>query len=658
MHYSAFISYNHADRKVATWLHRALESYRIPDRLRGHVTPFGPLGARMAPVFRDRDELAASADLAASVQQALGEAASLVVICSPNAAASRWVNAEIRAFTALGRRHRIFCLIIAGVPNASRTPGADPALECLPPALFEAGGSEPMASDIRPGQDGRGDARLKLVAGILDLEYDSLRQREAVRRHRRLAAIAAASATGFVLATLLSVFALISRQQAIEQRDLARRKTLTAERTVDFVKSIFAVADPSESRGETVTAREILDAGAVRIERELNGEPSVKAALGTTLGETYTSLGLLHRGEAMITRMLAVPGVDPGTRVRQLVALGSVRDAQADDAGAAKAFGAALKLAEQSAADRADLLPRILVGLGTAQTGEGDFVAAERNIRAALAADRRRRPLNAADIARDLEALAATAIYADKLAMARPLLTEALGLRLRAQGQLHPDTIRSYNLLASLTYLQGDTAMAERYFATVLPLRERVLGRDHPDVAASLQNYARILIERRQYGRAEPMLDRALRIQLGQRDTDASDLAFYYANLGIAQAGLGQYAAAKSNLGNALEIAIARKHRNLGPILGELAYLACNSGEPGRGNALVAKARTAILADYPKDVWRISWLDVVHAKCLAAVGRKREARTLWAQAAPVVLDRWPEATRYGSLVTTVRSDMR
>jgi hypothetical protein len=238
------------------------------------------------------------------------------------------------------------------------------------------------------------------------------------------------------------------------------------------------------------------------------------------------------------------------------------------------------------------------------------------------------------------------------------MLVEALDLRLKAQGQLHPDTIRSYNLLASLTYLQGDTAMAERYFAAVLPLRERVLGRDHPDVAASLQNYARMLIERRQYGRAEPMLDRALRIQLGQRDTDASDLAFYYANLGIAQAGLGQYASAKANLGNARKVAIARQHRNLGPILGELAYLSCNSGEPNRGKAFVAEARVAIRDDYPKDVWRISWLDVVNAKCLVASGNRQEARALLAKAAPALLDRWPETSRYGALIKSVRAELR
>ena len=69
--YSAFISYNHADKGWATWLHRALETYRPPRRLRGRPSPFGPLGAKLPPVFRDRDELKAAPGLA----QALGGAA-------------------------------------------------------------------------------------------------------------------------------------------------------------------------------------------------------------------------------------------------------------------------------------------------------------------------------------------------------------------------------------------------------------------------------------------------------------------------------------------------------------------------------------------------------------------------------------------------------
>ena len=158
-----------------------METYRIPDALQGRESPVGKLTSRLPPVFRDREELAASTDLAASVLAALKESAWLIVICSPNGRRSNWVNEEIRTFSAMGRRDRIQCFIVGGEPNASNVPGMDPDLEALPPALFENGHAEPLGADIRPGQDGHVAGKLKLLAGLLGVGYDELRHREAAR---------------------------------------------------------------------------------------------------------------------------------------------------------------------------------------------------------------------------------------------------------------------------------------------------------------------------------------------------------------------------------------------------------------------------------------------------------------------------------------------
>src|SRR6476469_6073847 len=99
--YSAFISYNHKDRAWAAWLHRELERYRLPKALIGRGSPIGTLERRLPPVFQDREELAASTNLASSVREALDQAHSLIVICSSNGAQSRWVNEEVRQFTRL-----------------------------------------------------------------------------------------------------------------------------------------------------------------------------------------------------------------------------------------------------------------------------------------------------------------------------------------------------------------------------------------------------------------------------------------------------------------------------------------------------------------------------------------------------------------------------
>jgi tetratricopeptide (TPR) repeat protein len=646
--YAAFISYNHRDRKVAAWLHRSLEAYRIPPRLRGQETALGVLGTRLPPVFQDREELSASSDLAASVREALNDAASLIVICSPDGAQSRWVNEEIRTFTALGRRDRIQCLIISGEPNASRVAGGDKALECLPPALFENDGGEPLAADIRAGQDGRTAARLKLLAGVLGVPYDELRQREQARRQRRLAWLAAASTAGFALTSGLAVAALLARAEAVEQRDMARKKTVTAERTVDFVRSMFEVADPSESRGRTITAREIIDLGAARVDRELAGEPSVRAALGTTLGETYSGLGLLDKGEALIQRMLAVPSVDLSTRARQYVALGTTFEAKAEDRQALAAYSRALALARDPKSGRSDLVSRSLVGIGFAQTMLGEMEVGERTITQALQLDRQRGDDGTLDLARGLEALGTNQLMAGKLEPARYSYKEALAIRSARQGSLHPRTIQLLNQLGSVSYLRGDAPAAERYFAQVLPLREKVLGPIHPEMATSLNNYARLLLERREYKSARVALKRAVDIQLSQRGEAGADLAFLYSNYGIALRGSGQAPEGRRYLEKGLEVATSRKHRNEAPIIGELADLACASGNTRYGLSMLERARPVMTSAYPKDPWRSAWLDVIAADCLSKSGRTTEAARLRTRSAPILAAKWSAGTHYGA----------
>src|SRR5688572_9348213 len=96
--YRAFISYSHRDETWAAWLHRALETYRIPKSLVGQATATGSIPARLAPVFRDREELPTATDLGNILTQALRDSAFQIVICSPAAARSRWVNEEVLTF--------------------------------------------------------------------------------------------------------------------------------------------------------------------------------------------------------------------------------------------------------------------------------------------------------------------------------------------------------------------------------------------------------------------------------------------------------------------------------------------------------------------------------------------------------------------------------
>jgi tetratricopeptide (TPR) repeat protein len=241
--YRAFISYSHRDTSWVDWLHKALETYRVPSRLVGQETAAGIIPPRLAPIFRDRDELASATDLGRKVNEALEQSANLIVICSPRAATSRWVQEEVLAFKRLGRSERIFCLIIDGEPNASDLPGRE-AEECFVPALrfrFDAAGQptaeriEPIAADARAGKDGRSKAKLKLIAGMLDIAFDSLRQRELQRRHRRMTAITTLAVIVMAVTTALAIAALISRHAAEVARIDAEHHQKQAEDLVDFM---------------------------------------------------------------------------------------------------------------------------------------------------------------------------------------------------------------------------------------------------------------------------------------------------------------------------------------------------------------------------------------------------------------------------------------
>ena len=238
--YRAFLSYSHRDAKWGAWLHKSLESYRPPKQLIGTVTARGPVPKRLAPLFRDREELATATDLGTVINEALAQSACQIVICSPCAARSKWVNEEILAFKRLGREDRIFCLIVAGEPNASDDP-AHADEECFPPALrYRLGADgelssvrgEPIAADARPGKDGRGNAKLKLIAGLLGVGFDGLRQREQRRRQRQLFAIASGAIAGMVLTSGLAAAALIARANAQRQTVIARREAETARRAM------------------------------------------------------------------------------------------------------------------------------------------------------------------------------------------------------------------------------------------------------------------------------------------------------------------------------------------------------------------------------------------------------------------------------------------
>ncbi|MEL7487659.1 MAG: toll/interleukin-1 receptor domain-containing protein, partial [Pseudomonadota bacterium] len=225
--YTAFISYSHSDEASASWLHRALETFSAPN---GVAVPEGlPVrDRRLAPIFRDREELSSSHDLSESIRSAIEASHALIVICSPAAAASRWVNEEIKLFKRLHGEERILALIVDGEDGGPVPFFPEALLQRLGPdgEIIDDRG-EPLAADIRPGKDGKRHAKLKLAAGLLDVGLDTLVQRDAARERRRLTAIAGAAVAVMLMTAGLAAFALVQRDEARAQRVVAEQQSET-----------------------------------------------------------------------------------------------------------------------------------------------------------------------------------------------------------------------------------------------------------------------------------------------------------------------------------------------------------------------------------------------------------------------------------------------
>jgi len=201
--FAAFISYSHADAVAAGKLQRQLERYRLPRNV--SVTQ-DKASASLGRIFRDREDLAAAPSLSDAIRDAIARADALVVVCSPDARQSRWVNDEIALFRELHPQRPVLAALVRGEPG-----------EAFPDALT-ANGVEPLAADLRKEADGWSLGFLKIVAGITALPLDALVQRDAQRRVRRVMAITLGAVAGMLVMAVMTVFAIQSRNEAARQR--------------------------------------------------------------------------------------------------------------------------------------------------------------------------------------------------------------------------------------------------------------------------------------------------------------------------------------------------------------------------------------------------------------------------------------------------------
>jgi len=638
--YRAFISYSHKDEKWAAWLHKALETYKVPKRIVGRETFMGEIPARLMPVFRDRDELPSATNLGDLLTQSLADSATQIVICSPAAAQSHWVNEEILTYKRLGRSDRIFCLIVDGEPWASNKPGEEDQ-ECFPHALrYEMGDegelsdrqAEPIAADARLEGDGRVNARLKLISGMLGVGFDALKQREANRRHRRMLVFTTASFVGMAITSGLAVTAYLARIEAEEQRNRAQIEAETARQTTQFMVGLFEVSDPSEALGNTITAREILDKGAERIDDELADQPEIQATLMDTMGTVYKSLGLYDAAAPLVAKSVerrrSIFGDDHPAVAQSLNHLGEVQALKAEYDAAEKNLRDALAVRRELLGNQAPEVAETLTQLAYVLTEKGDYAGAEPLIRESL--DIRRAVFGEShpEVADSLEGLGLNVFDQGDFDQSITLLRQAVAMRREAHGERHPDLFEAINNLAYVMDVAGNLEGAKALFLESLAMARRLYDEAHPAVATAMSNVAYVYHVQGEYDAAESIYEELIALQksvLGERHPEVATLLHNLAFLHYEKGDSGKAMALERDVLDMRREVLGERHPEVAQSLDAIALWSMEHGELETAESLLRESVDINIEVHGEDHPEVADSLTLLSSCLVAQERFDEA---------------------------------
>jgi serine/threonine protein kinase len=335
-----------------------------------------------------------------------------------------------------------------------------------------------------------------------------------VRRHR----FGVISAT--ILVLLLIVFATAMAVQArriAKERDRANRQAEVAQRVADFMTNMFKVSDPSAARGNTITAREILDKASTQIETGLSTNPELRAQMMYVMGGVYENLGLYPRSQALLQQSLEIrqrvlAPENPDT-LRSMHSLGWVLEREGR-------YKESEKLDRQTIAAEQRVLgpehPNTLAttsNLAVVLRSEGHFAEAEKLNRQTLEVERRvLGPENLSTLG-TMHNLSADLESEGKYPEADKLEVETLEIRRRVLGPEDPKTLDTMNDLGGLLNEEGRYAEAEKLDRETLDIRRRVLGGEHPSTLTSRTNLANALASEGRLAEAETLDRETVEIQ-------------------------------------------------------------------------------------------------------------------------------------------------
>jgi non-specific serine/threonine protein kinase/serine/threonine-protein kinase len=360
------------------------------------------------------------------------------------------------------------------------------------------------------------------------------RLRKFVRRHKL--GVAAGAVIGLLLVAGI-VGTALGLLRARQAERVARQEAETSRQTLAFLVDLFRVSDPGEARGNTVTAREVLDRGAMKIETELVDQPLARAQLMQTIGEVYRHLGIYEPAEDLLSRSLAI---------------------------------------RTSVSGEEDLaVASNLADLSNVQQARGKYDEARTALERSLAIRRRVLGNDHPLVASVLNNMANIALATGGYQEARRLLEEVLVIREAALGPEHSAVADSINSLGAVHFRTGDFRAAIDAWEKALAIRERTLGEDHPFVAQSLNNLSVAYKEIAEYDEARLLLERTIALQEKLLGPDHPHLAAALNNLGELLREIGDYETARPHYERALAIA----ERAVGPDHAEYARYLKNLAE-------------------------------------------------------------------------------
>jgi serine/threonine protein kinase/tetratricopeptide (TPR) repeat protein len=484
--------------------------------------------------------------------------------------------------------------------------------------------------------------------------------------------VAVAVALAFMLLSAAAIVVVVQQSvRAARERDKAKQVSA-------FLAEIFKVSDPGESRGNSVTAREILDQGAQRIDKELSGQPEVQATLMATIGEVYERLGLYDSAAPLLEKSLdtrvalfgrnhadvaesllslailqydrsnyaeAEPLYRESLTIRQrlfgsehpavatsLNGLGTLLEATNKYEEAEAAWREALRMRRKLFGNDSHEVAESLDNLGWLLYNKGEYEEAERLLREALEIHRTAygddHPLVASDL-NYLAFVAGTRGHAEQEQEA--LFREALRIRRKVYGNSHPWVAESLNNLAWLMNQQGKPAEAEALYRESLDIRRRLLGNNSQEVGQGLNNLAKTLMQRNAYGEAEPLVREALAIYTRLFGEQSADTAVVLQILATLLYEKGDYAAAESLFRQTLEIRrkkLPPGNPTISATLVGLGLLLSERGHAQEAEALLNEALALRRHDLPAGNWQIADAESVLGGCFAALRRYEEAEPL------------------------------